>query len=191
VLGKAPVPGKVKTRLTRGPNALTPEAAAAGAGAMMRATLDRVGAHTAAEPNRRILAIDRPELTPQWVAESGWAVMDQGGGSLGDRIGRAWERAGPGPVAFFGVDCPDVPAEALAAIGPALARADAAVGPVDDGGYWPLAAGRPRRELLRGIDWGSDHPEDLTALRARLRETAPRDAALARLDDALNRHAAG
>jgi len=214
VLGKAPIPGRVKTRLTRGPDALTPEAAAAVAAAMMRATLERVATHTGAAADRRILAIDRPDLAPAWATDGGWAVVDQGDGSLGDRIARAWERAGPGPVAFFGVDCPDVPARALAAIAPTLAGTDAAVGPVGDGGYWTLAAGQPCPQLLQGIDWGTttvydqtrqaadaaglrladlpvwhdvDHPEDLDALRSRVREAAAHDTALARLDDALTR----
>lgn len=218
VMGKAPVPGKVKTRLTRGPGALTPQAAAAVAAAMMLATLERVAAHTGADPDRRLLAMDRPDLAPAWARPLGWTVIDQGEGSLGDRIDRVWNQAGPGPVAFFGVDCPDVPADALAAIGPALARADAAVGPVDDGGYWTLAAGRPRPELLRGIDWGSDavydqtqraardaalrladlptwhdvdHPNELDALRLRLDKSAAHDPALARLAEALAPQALG
>lgn len=222
VLGKAPLPGRVKTRLTRGPGALAPEAAAGVAAAMMRATLDRVSAHCRVAADRRFLAIDDPDLAPDWARKAGWTVIDQGGGNLGDRIARAWERAwneaGPGPVAFFGVDCPDVPAAALAAIAPALTRADAAVGPVADGGYWTLAAGRRRPELLRGIDWGTaavydqtrraadeaglvlaelpawhdvDRPDDLAALRSRLRTAAPHDPALARLEDDLARHAPG
>lgn len=218
VLGKAPVPGRVKTRLTRGAGALTPEAAAGVAAAMMRATLERVSDHCGAAADRRFLAIDAPDLAPAWAQEAGWAVVDQGGGSLGDRIARAWELAGPGPVAFFGVDCPDVPDAALSAIAPALAGADAAVGPVGDGGYWTLAAERPRPELLHGIDWGTaavydqtrraaddaslrlaalptwhdvDHPDDLTALRCRVQVAAAHDPALARLADALARHARG
>ncbi len=215
VLGKAPAPGRVKTRLTRGQGALSPEAAADVAAAMMRATLERVSAHTGVAADRRFLAIDQPQLTPDWAHTAGWTVIDQGDGSLGDRIARAWDHAGPGPVAFFGVDCPDVPDQALAAITPTLAQADAAVGPVGDGGYWTLAARQPRHALLHGIDWGTaavydqtrqaahtaglgladlqmwhdvDHPEDLVALRRRILDT-PRDDALARLDDVLAQHA--
>ncbi len=211
VLGKAPVPGRVKTRLTHGPGAFSPEAAAQIAAAMMRATLERVSAHTGVAADRRILAIDQPPLTPAWARDTGWKIIEQGVGSLGDRIARAWQIAGDGPVAFFGVDCPDVPIPTLAAIAPALDRADAAVGPVDDGGYWTLAAPSPRPELLQSIDWGTDavydqthqaaaaaglnlvdlptwhdvdHPDDLSALRSRI-QSAQDDFALQRLGDTL------
>ncbi|MEM0915422.1 MAG: DUF2064 domain-containing protein, partial [Planctomycetota bacterium] len=42
--------------------------------------------------------------------------------------------------------------------------ADAAVGPVADGGYWTLAARSADRgaALLRGIDWGSERVLDQT-----------------------------
>ncbi len=56
-------------------------------------------------------------------------------------------------MAFFGVDCPDVPAGLLDAIVPALRRADLAIGPTFDGGFWTLAARSHRPAALRDIDW--------------------------------------
>ena len=148
VLGKAPVPGRVKTRLTRGDGALSPEAAARVAAAMMRATLERVSAHCGVAPDRRFLAIDQPDLAPDWAAEAGWIVIDQGDGSLGDRIARAWERVGQRPVRarsrFSGWTAPTCRPRRWRTSAPRWSRGDAAVGPVDDGGYWTLAAGRPR-----------------------------------------------
>jgi glycosyltransferase A (GT-A) superfamily protein (DUF2064 family) len=92
----------------------------------------------------------------QQAAEQGWRVIDQGAGDLGQRLGHVWQAVGSGPVVFLGVDCPDVPGSALAAIEPALTEAEAAVGPVSDGGYWTLAARAYQPALLDGIDWGSD-----------------------------------
>ena len=124
-------------------------------------------------------------------------VLDQGAGDLGRRLDRAWQRVGiDRPVAFFGGDSPDVPAELLAQIPRALERCDVAVGPTGDGGYWTLAAARYRPEVLVDVDWGSarvydqtcrnataaglvvetlpvwhdvDHPADVDALRRRMR----------------------
>ncbi|MEE9404615.1 MAG: TIGR04282 family arsenosugar biosynthesis glycosyltransferase [Algisphaera sp.] len=214
VLAKAAVPGQVKTRLTLGDNGLSPENAAAVHAAMMQATLDRVALFTQAQHG--LLAMDHPAMAPQAARKAGWTVIDQGDGTLGDRIARAWAAAGNGPVAFFGVDCPDVPSHALASIQSTLQDHDAAVGPVDDGGYWTLAAARPHPELLVDIDWGTgavydqtqnaaarahiqlaalpqwhdvDHPADLLALRDRLHQSRQHrhDPALDQLADEINR----
>jgi hypothetical protein len=63
---------------------------------------------------------------------------------------------------FLGVDCPDVPADALLAAAAALDEADAAAGPTADGGYWTLAARRCEPALLTGIDWGTPLVYDQT-----------------------------
>ena len=90
-------------------------------------------------------------------------VLDQGAGDLGRRLDRCWQRVGiDRPVAFFGGDTPDVPAQMLAEIPSALERCDVAVGPTGDGGYWTLAAARHRPEVLVDVDWGSTHVYDQT-----------------------------
>lgn len=156
VMAKRAVPGKVKTRLTRGPSALSPEVAAAVHAAMLDTVLHRVRTHLAAATAGRaeyVLAMDDPEGAPD--AADGWEVVPQGGGDLGERLERVWSAKGRGPIVFFGVDSPDVPAEALTGIVEALKTSDAAVGPVDDGGYWTLACGRWLPALVQGIDWGT------------------------------------
>ena len=150
----------------------------------------------------------KPRTSPR-----GWDLVDQGGGDLGERLDRVWRGRGDkqagGPIVFFGIDCPDVPAEALAGIGPALGRDQVAIGPVTDGGYWTLACAAYQPGLLQGIDWGTpavydqtvraakrlglnptalpawhdvDEPKDLDALRQRLANLPePREPALAEL----------
>jgi len=157
LMAKAAVPGRVKTRLAA---ALGPEAAARVHEAMFDCVLERLaGAFPAAT---RVLAMDRLGLAPTACpAPEGWGLREQGAGDLGDRIGRAWQ-AVEGPALFFGIDSPDVPRAALAALPRLLETHDAVAGPVDDGGYWTLGGRRPAPALWRRIDWGTGRVYDQT-----------------------------
>jgi rSAM/selenodomain-associated transferase 1 len=210
VMAKRPAPGRVKTRLRI---AFDEHAAATIHQAMLECVLDRVGHATATDEVRHVLALDEAhEDTWPVTAPPGWEVVDQAGGDLGCRLGHVWTQIDVDQAVYFGVDSPDVPANVLRAIIPALAAADAAVGPVDDGGYWTLAIRKWHPALTAGIDWGTpsvydqtrnaavdagltwhelprwydvDTPDDLAALRRRLRDA--NDPALVtlrtRLDD--------
>ncbi|MFW6032382.1 MAG: TIGR04282 family arsenosugar biosynthesis glycosyltransferase, partial [Phycisphaeraceae bacterium] len=149
VLARRPLPGRVKTRLTA---RLSPASAAEIHRAMTACTLERAALYL---PGPHVLAMDEPGAARDIPAGPAWRVLPQGAGDLGERITRVWDRIGRGPAVFLGGDCPDLPREALAAIGPALDQADVALGPAEDGGYWTLAAARWAPELLAGIDWGT------------------------------------
>ncbi|MEM7624390.1 MAG: TIGR04282 family arsenosugar biosynthesis glycosyltransferase [Planctomycetota bacterium] len=235
VMAKAAVPSRVKTRLTRGyalgpedPDVsptdhtpLSPEQAAKVHAAMFETVLQRLADQVtgpAGEPPILVLAMDDPTATPKNASEAGWDVVEQGQGDLGERLERVWricrERHGTEAVVFFGVDSPDVPADVLRQVGPTLNNARAALGPVEDGGYWTLACRTFQPGLLRGIDWGTpavydqtvhaaealgltltvlpawhdvDEPDDLAALQRRLKQLdEPREPALIALADRLD-----
>ncbi len=167
-MAKAAVPGSVKTRLTRGPGSLHPRQAAAVHEAMLRTVITRLESLSqqyAEHEIKLVLAMDQPGLVPS-VGDI-WQVVEQGGGDLGERIGRVWSGVGGGPAAVFGVDCPDVPWQALSMIPPAVADGRNLVGPVEDGGYWTLAGPALPSMLLTGIDWGSARVYDQTVQAAR------------------------
>ncbi len=202
VMAKTPVPGRVKTRLI---GRWTAAGAARVHAAMTECVLHRVRANCEAA---LVLALEGGASAWAGFAAavgadlpSPEAVVDQGGGDLGQRMARVWQAVGSGRVAFLGTDSPDVPVEWLRAATAELARAEALIGPTEDGGYWTLAARAYRPGLLRGIDWGTpgvyhqtceaaraeavrlaslprwmdvDEPDDLDALDRRLDRTTDR-----------------
>ena len=81
------------------------------------------------------------------------AIVDQGEGSLGDRLARA---ATPYPTIFIGADAPDLTPELLHNAVDALARARVTIGPAADGGYWLLGLREAVADIFEGIDWGTE-----------------------------------
>jgi glycosyltransferase A (GT-A) superfamily protein (DUF2064 family) len=147
VIAKAPVPGRVKTRLTP---PFTPVEAAALAEAALGDTLAAVAATPVA---RRVLALDG-EPGP-WL-RSGFDVIPQRGAGLDERIAfalaDAWSAA-PMPVVLIGMDTPQVTPELLAEAAAPLAAgdADAAFGFANDGGFWLLGLRTIDIKLVLGV----------------------------------------
>lgn len=133
VMAKAPVPGRVKTRLCP---PCTPSEAAAIAEAALADTLRAVAACGA---GRRILALDG--APGDWLPP-GFHVVDQGGGTLAERLAYAWSLAG-GPGVQIGMDTPQVTPRLLNGALAALDVAPAALGHAADGGWWAIALRRP------------------------------------------------
>jgi glycosyltransferase A (GT-A) superfamily protein (DUF2064 family) len=147
VIAKAPVPGRVKTRLTP---PFTPLAAASLAEAALRDTLAAV---VRAPVARRVLALDG-EPGP-WLP-AGFDVIAQRGSGLDERIACALCDAWAGarlPVVLIGMDTPQVTPELLADAAAPLAAgtADAAFGFADDGGFWLLGLRAIDAELVVGV----------------------------------------
>ncbi|MDT0470961.1 DUF2064 domain-containing protein [Streptomyces griseoviridis] len=140
VIAKAPVAGRVKTRLT---TRFTPRQAADLARAALQDTLAAVLA-TPAE--RRVLVLDgRPG---PWLPD-GIEVAPQGSGGLDARLAAAFALA-EGPALLIGMDTPQVTPAHLAR-GLDFSEADAWFGPADDGGFWALGLAAPDRDLLLGV----------------------------------------
>ena len=161
VMAKAPVAGRVKTRLTP---PLRPEQAAALASAML---IDTWSVAAALPGARALLA--RAGDADRFPAElAGVDAVDQRGADLGARIessiAAALERGGPALV--IGSDLPGIAIAHLASAAGALATADAVLGPSADGGYYLIGARRWRPGLLDNLPWSS--PETREATRARL-----------------------
>ncbi len=158
VMAKAPVPGRVKTRLCP---PYTPREAADLAEAALADTLDAV---TASGATRRVLALDGapgPWLPP------GFEVVAQCGGSFDRRLAHAWATAG-GPGVQIGMDTPQVTAADLDHALAALDATEAALGYAADGGWWAIGLRRAHPDAFRGVPMSTDGTG--RAQRARLRD---------------------
>jgi len=156
VIAKAPVPGRVKTRLCP---PCTPHQAAR----LARAALaDTLSACDAATGGRRVLAL---EGEPDGLLPPGWEVVAQRGEGLAERLASAFADVG-GPVLLVGMDTPQVTADQLRAGLAALERAEAVFGPAHDGGFWAIGLREPDADVFAGVPMSRD--DTGAAQRARL-----------------------
>lgn len=142
VVAKAPVVGRVKTRL--GADIGMAHAASLAAASLtdsLLACIDAVG------PDRCHLALDGDLGAVPAAAEldgllAGWKIRPQASGDLGARIAAAVAEV-PGPVVQIGMDTPQIDAELLCEVAAGLETHDAVLGEAADGGWWVLALRDP------------------------------------------------
>ncbi len=148
LMGKAPVPGNVKTRLL---SRYTPMQAAAIYARMLELTLSRVA---------RLFAdvwVAADDPAAPCFAELPHELVHQGNGDLGRRMLRLMRlhfASSAEPVVFLGCDSPHMPDERVLLGLEALAWSDVVIGPVEDGGYDLLGMRRPVESIFRRIGWG-------------------------------------
>jgi uncharacterized protein len=173
VLAKAPVAGRVKTRLTP---PCSPDEAAALAEAALADTLAAV-AGTAA--SRKVVVLDGS--AGPWIP-AGFEVAPQVDGGLGNRIAGAFGAVGA-PAVLIGMDTPQVTPGLLERAGRALSRPGVAavIGAAEDGGYWAIGLTEVRPDAFRGVPMSRSWTA--RAQRARLAALGIRCAALPVLRD--------
>jgi rSAM/selenodomain-associated transferase 2/rSAM/selenodomain-associated transferase 1 len=167
VFAKAPVPGRVKTRLA----AAIGDAAAA---EVYRRLVERtLGVALAA---RRAGVVGDAELWVQsiedrdayaaWCRDHGVALRIQQGRDLGERMHTALRSAlGLSPALLIGTDVPGYDVRYLAAAAAALQSQDAVLGPAMDGGYVLIGLSRDV-DAFSGIAWST--PDVMAASRTKL-----------------------
>ena len=141
VIAKAPVAGRVKTRLCP---PCTPVEAAALAEA---AIADTLAAVRATAVDRRVLILDGEPGS--WVGD-GIEVIAQRGAGLDERLAAAFEDIGE-PTFLVGMDTPQVTPDLLAQGLRAIEEHPSAIGRAPDGGYWSIGLRRPDRRALEGV----------------------------------------
>jgi rSAM/selenodomain-associated transferase 1 len=148
VIAKAPVPGRVKTRLSP---PCTPAQAARLALASLEDTLAACDA--AAGAGRRVVAL---EGEPDGWLPSGWELVAQRGDGLAQRLAGAFADVG-GAALLVGMDTPQVTSSAIEAGLAALARADAVFAPATDGGYWAIGLREPDAAVFEAVPMSRGH----------------------------------
>ena len=148
IFAKAPVPGRVKTRLIP---ALGAEGAARLAAKMLRETVDECLA-TGWEVELR----GEPDPAG-WYEGPPLRLSAQGGGGLGDRLARAARQTldEASAILLIGTDCPELDRSRLAAAAASLGPYDAVIHPTEDGGYALLGLKRFSSTLFEDIAWST------------------------------------
>lgn len=155
IFAKAPLPGKVKTRLIP---ALGEAAAARLAYQMLLDTVAEAVAANLAIPE---LCTDPHPMEPEWqpfLPQAHLRFTAQGEGDLGERLARVAKRTillGEKAL-LIGTDCPALDRHRLRAAALALQEQDAFIHPTEDGGYALLGLGRFDPSLFLDIPWSTD-----------------------------------
>jgi rSAM/selenodomain-associated transferase 1 len=147
VFARAPVPGRVKTRL-----------------------VPLLGKKGAARLHERMLAKTLRTAKASGFETKLLLASSQGPGNLGERMHRAFAQAlkEHERVILIGSDCPALKASDLRAAARALQKgASAVLAPAEDGGYALIGLKRNSRRLFSRIEWGG--PKVMAQTRRRLK----------------------
>jgi uncharacterized protein len=169
VMTKAPVAGKVKTRLVP---PLTHEQAAQLNICFLRDTADAIT--KACGATARGVGVYTPlgsEAAYIDILPQNFQLLPQRGGGFGERLFFAAAdlfRCGFASVCLIDSDSPTISSEIYAKAVKLLATSNDRVvlGPSDDGGYYLIGMKRERRQLFERIDWSTERVLEQTKQRA-------------------------
>ncbi len=167
VFVKAPVAGRVKTRLAADVGPRRAARLYRGMGREIVAGCVQPGAY------RTLVWFSPPEaqrLVRTWLGGlgvSGFAPQREGG--LGVRLSAALGRhlrEGARRVVVIGSDCPDLDRGLITRAFAALDVCDVVIGPAGDGGFYLLGLRAPAASLFRGVAWSTEAVLDQTLANA-------------------------
>jgi len=161
---KAPRIGTVKTRLAK---SIGEQRACDAYRTMVESVLKSL--NSLANVDLWFAPDDGEDEIKAWLRES-WRAFPQGGGDLGERLKRGFEKTfgeGSQRVVIIGSDCPEIRAEDIRAAWQKLKDHDLVVGPATDGGYWLIGLRTPQPKLFENISWSSEQVLAETLQRAK------------------------
>lgn len=163
LFAKAPIAGKVKTRLT---SDCTDQQAAAIAEILLEESLKVA---TQFWPGKVLLSVWQECSHPfisKMLERYGLELLPQVAGDLGEKMTAALDAVGY-PAAVMGCDAPLVPGRRLRAAHRSLVKRQNVIGPCVDGGYFLIGLSQAQPEVFNGINWGTDSVFDETMHTAR------------------------
>ena len=151
LFAKAPFPGRVKTRLTP---LLSP---------VQAAEFHRACVCDAWEKVEQVAATSRYFYSDYaWAEPAAPASPEQRalqrGADLGDRMFNCFQELqvlGHSRIVIVGSDSPTLPRACIEQGLAALDRADAVIGPSEDGGYYAIGCRQPYPGMFAGVPWSS------------------------------------
>ena len=166
LFAKAPIPGRVKTRLC-------PPLDATSAARLYAAFLGDIAEMLDSDESWNWFAMspEPDELRDHWPAGAPLpkAFRPQTGDDLGERMARALAellREHPSAI-LVGSDHPTLGAHLLTQAVGALEKADLVLGPTVDGGLYAIGSKGPVFDLLRDIEWSTRAVFETVSARAR------------------------
>jgi len=166
IFAKAPVPGRVKTRLVP---PLAPEDAAAVARACLETTLRRFAPAALNVPVTLFLDGEADRALQTLTESLGVPIVPQVGADLGARLAEAFRslrEGGAARIVVLGSDSPTIDVAWIARAIASLDSHDAVIGPTEDGGYYLIGLRAEVPELFREIPWSTDSVARATLERA-------------------------
>lgn len=158
LFAKAPIAGRVKTRLTSN---CSDQQAADIASLLMQASIEKALQYW---PGKILLSaaidIDHPffgEMTSRYDV----AMVQQCSGHLGEKMRNALDSYGY-PAAVMGCDAPHVSGNSLKKMHALLEQGQSSIGPAYDGGYYILGLAEQADALFEDKAWGTDQVLSLT-----------------------------
>lgn len=152
LFAKAPIPGRVKTRLQ---SHCSPEQAARVAELLLEACLQNVCAHW---PGKVYISTwldaDHPFLAAM-CRRFEVTLLKQCEGDLGAKMQHAFEQHGY-PMAIMGCDAPHVSKDSLESLHHALLNDQSVIGPSLDGGYYIIGLSQGAPFLFDDMPWGGE-----------------------------------
>jgi rSAM/selenodomain-associated transferase 1 len=168
VFARAPLEGKVKTRLI-------PELGARGATDLHRQLVSRALQRACSARGAQVQLWIAGDPADPFVRDSAHCfrvpVFEQRGSDLGQRMANAFAHAFDGAqrsagCVLIGSDCPAQTVHDLEQAAEALRTHEAVLQPAEDGGYVLIGLTRPQPRLFDAIEWGSARVAGQTLQRA-------------------------
>lgn len=164
VFAKAPVAGRVKTRLAA---RLGEPAALAAYRSLLEQTLSTVASVAAITRELCVAGEDPGGDCARWAERFGFSLSRQSEGDLGVRMQSSLDESlneGLHPV-LIGSDCPALTGEDILDAFAALESHDAVFAPTEDGGYALVGVSKRIPSIFTGIPWSTSSVMDLTRQR--------------------------